>query len=224
MSVRHHSALKRAVDIFGALSGLIILAPLFICVAVVVRSDGGPVLYRQQRMGRDWKPFNLLKFRSMRHGAAGPKITVAGDPRITRVGRVLRRTKVDELPQLINVLSGDMSLVGPRPEVPDYLDRSDQIHDAVLKYRPGLTDPASLHFCNEADLLACSEDAEAHYRLVLLPEKLRRSLEYAERATIASDILMILRTLSALSLRAVGRRGLRDWAPRPGAARAWRGR
>ncbi len=147
--------LKRSLDFSASLVAVAILAPLLALLALVVfLSSGPPVLFAQKRVGRDGRPFRLLKFRTMRTDAGpGPAITASGDARVTRIGRVLRATKLDELPQLINVLRGDMSLVGPRPEVPRYVARYDDRQRGVLRVRPGLTDPASVHFRDEEQLL-----------------------------------------------------------------------
>ena len=189
---------KRALDVTASAIGLVLLAPLFVLVAVLVALDSpGPVFFRQTRMGQGFQPFHIYKFRSMSHQVAsqGPSVTVTGDARITRVGHWLRRTKIDELPQLYNVLRGDMSLVGPRPEVPVYVDLYRKGYARVLQVRPGITDPASLRFRNEAELLSAASDPEHEYRHRILPEKLRVSAEYAEHWTLRSDIVLIWRTV-----------------------------
>ena len=181
---------------FGALLGLALLAPVLVVAALAVLiDDGRPILYRQTRVGRRNRPFQLLKFRSMRNRAGGPAITAASDPRITRTGRILRKFKLDELPQLWNVARGDMSLVGSRPEVPGYVDYSDRRWQQVLEDRPGLTDLATLVYRNEEDLLAAAADPEIYYREVLLPDKLQLNLRYQRGRTFLSDLRLIFATV-----------------------------
>jgi lipopolysaccharide/colanic/teichoic acid biosynthesis glycosyltransferase len=198
---------KRVLDLLVAGLALVLLAPLLGVIAVCVRLDSrGAVFFRQERVGRGGGTFRIHKFRTMQADAPGrgPGITVGDDPRITRVGRFLRRTKLDELPQLIDVLAGDMSLVGPRPELPCYVALYPaDLRAQVLAVRPGITDPASLKYADEAALLAQSADPEREYREVLLPAKLRESVAYARRATLASDLLVLARTAALL----LGRRG-----------------
>ena len=200
--------LKRGLDFTVAALGLALLAPVFGLVALCIRLDSpGPVFFRQERVGRGGRIFRIHKFRTMVADAPsrGLGITVGEDVRITRVGRRLRRSKLDELPQLIDVLAGHMSLVGPRPELPRYVALYPaDLRSQLLRVRPGITDPASLQFADEAALLAASTDPERQYREVLLPAKLRLSAEYAGRATLATDLGVLLRTLGVL-LRASGR-------------------
>ncbi|PZP27288.1 MAG: sugar transferase [Roseateles depolymerans] len=187
---------KRLFDILAAAAGLLLLSPLLLLAALWVKLDSpGPVLFRQTRVGRHGVPFSIHKFRTMRV-APGAAITVGEDPRITRSGRVLRQTKLDELPQLWDVLRGAMSLVGPRPELPNYVALYPaELRAVVLSVRPGITDPASLAFSHEAELLAAASDPEREYREVVLPAKLRLSADYAARATLATDLGLILATL-----------------------------
>ncbi len=187
---------KRLFDVIAAALGLLLLSPLLLAAAVWVWLDSpGPVLFRQRRVGRFGVPFTIHKFRTMRV-EPGAAITVGEDPRITRSGRVLRQTKLDELPQLWDVLRGAMSLVGPRPELPRYVELyPEALRRAVLAVRPGITDPASLAYSHEADLLAAAADPEREYRDVILPAKLRLSADYAARASLASDLKLIGRTL-----------------------------
>ncbi|MBL8278836.1 MAG: sugar transferase [Pelomonas sp.] len=187
---------KRGFDIVCAALGLVLLAPTLLFAAVWVRLDSpGPVLFRQTRVGRFGVPFTIHKFRTMRV-EPGAAITVGEDPRITRSGRFLRQTKLDELPQLWDVLRGAMSLVGPRPELPHYVALYPaDLRERVLAVRPGITDPASLAFSHEAELLAAAADPEREYREVILPAKLRLSAEYAARANLATDLRLILATL-----------------------------
>ena len=155
-------------------------------MALIVKLDTpGPVFFRQERVGRHGVPFRIHKFRTMHHGAGGPPLTVGDDPRITRAGALLRRTRIDELPQFIDVLHGRMSLVGPRPEVPRYVAQyPPALRERVLAVRPGITDPASLAYIDEAALLAAAADPEREYVEVILPAKLQRSADYAEQATL----------------------------------------
>ena len=191
---------KRIFDGVIALLGLLIVLPLFLLVAPILKLDSpGPVFYRAERIGKDGIPFRLYKFRSMVISAdkRGPGITAAGDARITRVGRFLRRAKLDELPQLLNVLLGDMSLVGPRPEDPRYVAFYTPEQRRVLSVRPGITSPASLAYRHEEQMLA-GEDWETHYRTRVLPDKLALDLAYLARRTLLSDLALILRTLAAV--------------------------
>lgn len=193
---------KRAFDLALALLGLLLLAPLLLLIALAIRLDSpGPALFRQERVGRHGTPFRIHKFRTMVADAParGPAITVGDDARITRVGRWLRARRLDELPQLIDVLVGDMSLVGPRPEVPRYVALYPAaLREAVLSVRPGLTDPASLAHLDEAERLARAADPEHEYVHVLLPAKLEHAAAYARQASLASDMCVIARTLRHL--------------------------
>jgi lipopolysaccharide/colanic/teichoic acid biosynthesis glycosyltransferase len=191
---------KRAFDLLGAALALLLLAPLLVLLALWIKLDSkGPVLYRQERVGRHGVPFHIHKFRTMKAGAAGLPLTVGEDPRITRAGRFLRRTRLDELPQFIDVLKGDMSLVGPRPEVPKYVAHwPEALKQRALAVRPGLTDPSSLAFIDEAGILAKAPDPEREYIERILPLKLQAAVEYAERASLSSDAAVLLRTLALL--------------------------
>jgi lipopolysaccharide/colanic/teichoic acid biosynthesis glycosyltransferase len=193
---------KRLVDFVAAGSGLVVLAPVWIATALVVLLyDGRPVLFTQERIGRDGQPFVLWKFRTMRRATGGVSLTVAGDPRITRLGHFLRLTKLDELPQLWNVLRGEMSLVGPRPEVGRYVRRYTSEQRRVLDLTPGITDPASLAYVDEERVLAGFADPELAYMERILPEKIRLNLDYAKRATIWSDLALILQTINMVMRR-----------------------
>ena len=194
---------KRAFDLLGAGLALLLLAPLMAAVALWVRLDSpGPVFFRQQRVGRHGVLFMIHKFRTMRTGVEGLPLTVGDDARITRAGRFLRRTRLDELPQFIDVLQGAMSLVGPRPEVPRYVALyPPALRERALAVRPGLTDPASLDFIDEAALLAAAADPEREYVERILPLKLQRAAEYAESASLATDIAVLARTAWALLRR-----------------------
>jgi lipopolysaccharide/colanic/teichoic acid biosynthesis glycosyltransferase len=194
---------KRAFDLIGAALALVLLAPLLLLLALWVRLDSpGPVLYRQERVGRFGVPFHIHKFRTMKAAGGGLPLTVGEDPRITRAGRLLRRTRLDELPQFIDVVKGDMSLVGPRPEVPKYVAHWPAgLKERALKVRPGLTDPSSLAFIDEAEILARAEDPEREYIEKILPLKLRAAVEYADRATLLSDVKTLLKTVATLVRR-----------------------
>ena len=193
--------MKRLFDIVASAGGLILLSPLFLVVAVWVLCDSkGPVFYRQLRVGLHNHDFRILKFRTMRMGSdRGSLVTIGDDdPRITRSGKVLRKLKLDELPQLFNVLVGDMSFVGPRPEVRHYVDywTEEQMH--VLDVRPGITDPASIRFINENELMAQAADPEDYYIHVILQEKIKLYLQYVEQHSFWGDIGIILQTLRAI--------------------------
>lgn len=196
--------MKRVFDVVASGFGLLVISPLFLVLSVWIKLDSrGPVFYRQVRVGRYNKDFRLFKFRSMRVGADKQGlITVGGcDPRVTRSGYFIRKYKLDELPQLINVLRGDMSLVGPRPEVRKYVDMytPEQLH--VLDVRPGITDMASIRYRNENELLAESEDPEQFYVKVVMPDKLRINLEYVARHSFCFDMKLILKTLIEVVLK-----------------------
>ncbi|NWJ42564.1 MAG: sugar transferase [Geothrix sp.] len=189
---------KRAFDLFWSILGLVILSPLLVLAALLVKlEDGGPVFFRQVRIGREGRPFRIWKFRTMVVDAErmGRSITVGQDARITRVGARLRDTKLDELPQLLNVVAGDMSLVGPRPEVPRYVELYSEAQRAILALLPGITDLASIKYRHESELLAGAENPDETYVQVLLPDKIRINLAYAARAGVWSDFLVILATL-----------------------------
>lgn len=191
---------KRVFDLVVAGLGLLLISPLFLLIALAVKLDSpGPVFFRQERVGRGGQPFRIHKFRTMRDGAAGAQITVGADARITRVGAFLRRAKLDELAQLIDVLEGTMSLVGPRPEVPRYVAMyPPALRDKVLSVRPGITDIASIEYRQESELLARAADPEREYVEVVMPAKLKLAAAYVEQASLATDIRLILRTLGVL--------------------------
>lgn len=193
--------MKRLFDIIASGLGLLILSPLFLVVAVWVKLDSpGPVFYKQIRVGRNNKDFFLYKFRSMRVGSDKKGlITIGGhDPRVTRSGYYIRKYKLDEFPQLINVFKGDMSLVGPRPEVRKYVDlyTPEQMH--VLDVRPGITDLASIRYRNENELLEHASDPEQYYRDVVMQDKLRINLEYVRNHSFLGDIRLIFNTFIAI--------------------------
>lgn len=189
--------MKRLFDIVASGLGLIVLSPLFLVLAIWIKLDSkGPVFYRQVRVGLNNKDFRIFKFRSMRVGAdKGSLVTIGGrDPRVTRSGYWIRKFKLDELPQLINVFVGDMSLVGPRPEVRHYVDyyTPEQMH--VLDVRPGVTDPASIKFRNENELMEKAEDPEKYYIEVIMQEKIRLYLKYVNHHSFLGDICLIFKT------------------------------
>lgn len=194
--------IKRSFDLFLSLLGLLFLAPLGLLVAILIKaSDGGPVFFGQTRVGQFGKHFRIWKFRTMVPNAdkLGISVTQGADPRITRVGRLLRKTKLDELPQLWNVFIGEMSFVGPRPEVPRYVALYTPEQREVLQLKPGITDLASLLFRNEEELLKAVPDVETFYVQYCLPRKLELNRQYAARATLVRDIGIILRTLFAIA-------------------------
>lgn len=192
---------KRWLDLGASFVGLVLLAPLFaLCAAAIKFSSPGPVFFRQYRAGKGGRLFRAVKFRSMLAEAErlGPDITIGGDARVTVVGALLRRLKIDELPQLWNVLKGEMSLVGPRPELPEYVESYDPQQRRVLDVRPGITDIASIRFRHEEELLRHSPDLDRFYREVLLPQKLALNLEYMQKISLPFDVYLIFRTLVAL--------------------------
>lgn len=191
---------KRLFDIVASAIGLLLLSPLLLLAAVWIKLDSpGPALFRQTRVGRYGVPFTIHKFRTMRV-EPGAAITVGADPRITHPGHFLRQTKLDELPQLWDVLRGAMSLVGPRPELPRYVVLYPaEMRERVLAVRPGITDPASLAFSHEAELLAAASDPEREYREVVMPAKLKLSADYAAHASLATDLRLIFATLARVA-------------------------
>ena len=193
--------MKRLFDIVASGLGLILLSPLFLVLAIWIKVDSeGPVFYRQIRVGRYNRDFRIFKFRSMRAGSdTGSLITIGGrDPRITRSGYLIRKFKLDELPQLINVFVGDMSLVGPRPEVRHYVNFWTPAQMHVLDVRPGITDPASIKFLNESELLEKAEDPEKYYIEVIMQEKIRLYLEYVEKHNFFYDLALIFKTFGVI--------------------------
>jgi lipopolysaccharide/colanic/teichoic acid biosynthesis glycosyltransferase len=190
---------KRVLDCISSAIGLVVLLPLFALVAACIKlTSPGSVFYRQLRAGKDGRPFHIVKFRSMNTNASktSPGITVGGDKRISRLGGFLRRHKIDELPQLWNVLRGEMSLVGPRPELPKYVENYSPEQRRVLCVRPGITDPASLAYRQEEEILSRCENPESAYRTVILPDKLAKSLKYIQDISFRTDLRIILATVS----------------------------
>ena len=189
---------KRCFDIFFSLFGITLLCWLFLIIAIAIKcSSKGPVLFKQERVGRHGKTFKIWKFRSMivDAEAKGMQITTDGDDRITKVGKFIRKTKIDELPQLFNVLSGKMSFVGPRPEVPKYVAMYNDEQLRVLSVKPGITDLASIEFRNENDLLDNDDDPERKYIEEIMPAKLALNLKYIEKAGFFYDIGLIFKTI-----------------------------
>lgn len=202
--------MKRSMDLLISLVGLILLLPLFTIVAALIKAEGkGRVIFRQERIGKDFKPFTIYKFRTMVESAPdlGSGLTVAGDRRITKVGRFLRRAKIDELPQLINVLKGEMSLVGPRPEIRRYVNLFKEDYKEILRVRPGITDAASIKYRDEAFLLARTSDPEMEYLRRILPEKIALAKESLAKASFVYDTRLVLSTVFHL-IHPGSRRGI----------------
>ena len=185
----------RLFDVSCALTGLLLSSPIFVLALVAVWiDDGRPCFFCQQRVGWKGRSFSILKFRTMRSGGFGPAITAADDRRMTGVGAILRKFKLDELPQFINVLKGDMSMVGPRPEVPEFVEPGNRLWDEVLSVRPGITDLATLVYRNEEQLLASTEQPELDYRRTILPAKLALNIEYMRSRSLQRDIRLLALT------------------------------
>ena len=191
---------KRVFDLVSSVIGLVVLAPILVLVSLFVwLGDRGPVFFRQERVGRGGRLFRIHKFRTMRVANSGSQVTSADDDRITPIGKVLRKTKLDELPQLIDVALGDMSLVGPRPEVPRYVELwGEEARTEILSVRPGITDPAAIAYRNEQDELAAAEDPEEHYTQVILPRKVAMYCDYVRNRSFTGDIKIILGTIAAV--------------------------
>ncbi len=184
-----------------AACGLVFFGPVLAVFAALIKADSeGPIFFRQKRVGRGGESFTLFKLRTMTISQAGPLFTAANDKRVTSVGRLLRKTKIDELPGLWNVLRGDMSFVGPRPEVPEFVDLDDPRWSEILQIRPGITDPVTLRLRNEEDLLAGVVDRERFYREILQPYKLEGYLQFVRNKSLRADIGTIGRTLKAIAL------------------------
>jgi lipopolysaccharide/colanic/teichoic acid biosynthesis glycosyltransferase len=190
---RLRSGWWRVAEVIVSGLALVVLLPVLLLLgACIVLTDGFPILFRQSRIGRGGQPFELLKLRSMRKNNSGMQVTQAGDPRVTTIGHWLRRYKLDEIPQLWNVIRGEMAIVGPRPEVPRYVDAGDARWSAILRHRPGITDLPTLLYRNEEEILAAAADPEGHYREVVLPDKLSLNLAYARSWTPLEDLRLIL--------------------------------
>ena len=195
------AGIPRSAEWLIAFLSLILLSPLLIvCSILVLVSSTGPIFFRQHRVGRYGKPFRMFKFRTMRVSSEGLLITAATDNRITPIGRFLRQWKLDALPELYNVLKGEMSFVGPRPEVPEYVDLTNPVWKFILDVRPGITDPVTLTLRNEEAVLAQAEDKERYYRDIIQPYKLRGYIEYLEMKSVGRDLAIILRTVKVMVL------------------------
>lgn len=192
---------KRMYDIVFSALGLLVLAPLFIIIAILIKGDSpGPVFYRQTRIGKDGKEFQIYKFRKMHEdvGDSGLNLTTTNDPRLTRIGAWLRKTKIDELPQALNVLKGDMAVVGPRPETPNYVEIYTPEQRQVLKVKPGITDYASIYFIDEGDLLEQAADTEKYYIEAIMPQKIRLNIKYIQDMSFNTDMKIIYKTFRNL--------------------------
>ena len=192
---------KRIFDIIASLIGIILLLPLFVLIGLWVKlSSKGPIIFVQKRVGKDFKEFNLYKFRSMVVGAEskGPGVTSKDDARITKVGKFIRSTKIDELPQLFNVLKGDMSIVGPRPELKKFVDAKKDEYKKVLSVKPGITDNAAIEFRDEEQIMSQYEDKEKAYIDKILPQKIKLYYSYIDNISFLNDIKLILKTLKVL--------------------------
>lgn len=191
---------KRIFDILASAFGLLALWPVFVLIGVLIwAEDRGPIFFRQERVGRGGRTFHIHKFRTMSVNNSGALITSADDNRITPIGAVLRKWKLDELPQLIDVLLGDMSIVGPRPEVPRYVELWDPAaREEILRFPPGISDPAAIAFRNEQDELAKAEDPEQHYVEVILPKKVAMYQDYVRNQSLSGDLKIIFDTLAAV--------------------------
>ncbi len=195
---KFNQIIKRIFDFLVSLMGIIILLPVFIIVSIAIKIDSkGNILFLQKRVGRYGKEFNIYKFRTMVTDAEklGKQITVGNDNRITKVGAFLRKTKIDELPQLFNVLKGDMSLVGPRPEVPKYVSLYTEEQRKVLDIRPGITDMASLRYRDENEILGKVDNPEEYYINIIMKDKLSLNLEYIQKSNVFFDIFLIVKTI-----------------------------
>jgi lipopolysaccharide/colanic/teichoic acid biosynthesis glycosyltransferase len=193
-----YATAKRTLDLASSAAGLVLLSPVFLVTAIAIRLETrGPVFFLQERVGRGFVVFRIVKFRTMVADAPkrGGQLTAGADPRITRVGHLLRKTKIDELPQLINIVLGQMSLVGPRPEVPRYVELLRDEYASILTVRPGLTDPSSVKYRDESALLAACADPEREYVERILPDKIAISRAYISRATFFSDLAVLAQTL-----------------------------
>lgn len=199
MDKGRHNGIPRAIEIAMAVFGLAVTSPILAIFALLIKFDSrGPILFRQHRIGRNGKTFTLLKLRSMVVAGSGSLVTAANDSRITFSGKILRRTKIDELPELWNVVRGDMSIVGPRPEVPELVNLADPLWGEILKCRPGLTDPVTLRLRNEEELLASACDDASFYTDVVQPYKLRGYVHFVRNRTWRTDVSVIYRTIIAI--------------------------
>ena len=192
---------KRVFDFIAAIIGLVLLLPILLIISLLIKfSSKGPLFYSQKRVGRDFKEFDIYKFRSMVVNAdkIGPSVTSGNDSRITKVGRFIRKTKIDELPQLLNVIKGDMSLVGPRPEVMKFVEKKRDEYKKVLSVRPGITDNAAIEFRDEETIMDQYEDKEKAYIEIILPKKIQLYYQYIDNISFINDIKLILKTLKVI--------------------------
>lgn len=197
------AGIPREIEICLAVFGLVVVAPVLTVFAILIMLNSrGPIFFRQKRIGQNGEEFTLFKLRTMAGAGNGPMITAAGDRRITFIGKILRKTKIDELPELWNVLRGDMSFVGPRPEVPEFVDLGDPLWQEILKHKPGITDPVTLRLRNEEQLLAKVGDKERYYREVVQPYKIRGYAKFVRDKSWKTDIRIIARTIKAVLLPA----------------------
>jgi lipopolysaccharide/colanic/teichoic acid biosynthesis glycosyltransferase len=193
------NVLKRSLDLVVGSILLVVSLPVLAFAALWIKIEtGDPALFRQMRMGKGFRPFSILKLRTMRMGKGGPSYTFGRDPRITRVGYWLRRFKIDELPQLWNVVKGEMSLVGPRPVIPELTEEFREEYNELLRVRPGLTDPATVKYSHESEMLAGKPDPLRVFKQVVTPDKIRISMAYQQRATVWSDLVLMARTLGVV--------------------------
>ncbi|MGQ9525259.1 MAG: sugar transferase [Armatimonadota bacterium] len=196
---RLDEVLRRAIDIALSLFGLVLTGPaILFCALLVKATSPGPAFYCQERVGRHGRPFRIFKLRTMEEGSSGPQVVALGDVRVTPLGRFLRRYKLDELPQLVNVLAGHMSLVGPRPEVPHFVAFYNPSQRRVLDAKPGITGPVQIRYHDEARLLAGASDPEHVYITKVMPAKLAMDLEYLKHRTVLTDVVILLQTLRIL--------------------------
>jgi len=196
-----YKVFKRILDIIISLIALLVLSPLLIIISVLLLITAGtPILFTQERVGRNWKPFYIYKFRTMVKDAEdlGPQISVENDSRVTPVGRILRKYKLDELPQFINVIKGEMSIVGPRPEVKKYADAYKNDYSVILKIKPGISDYASIHYHNESSLLKLVPNAEDQYKSLIMPQKIKLYHKYMDEMSFVTDLKIIYATVKVL--------------------------
>jgi len=201
MSKLYRKFIKRIFDFSASLLGLMFLFPLFIVIGLLIKlEDGGSIFFRQERVGQNWKTFKIYKFRTMIEGAdkMGSQVTRADDPRITRIGKFLRRYKLDELPQLINIVKGEMSLVGPRPEVLKYAKVYKDDYDEILQVKPGITDFASLEFKDENEILKGVQNVDEVYLKEILPRKIKLYKKYLKEISFITDLKLIFRTIRGI--------------------------
>jgi len=190
--------IRRVFDFLFSLVAVVLLSPLLVAIAMLIKLDSrGPVFYKSKRIGKEGIPFFMYKFRSMFNNSSGSKITTSDDKRITKIGKILRRWKLDELPNLFNVLRGEMSLVGPRPEVPEYVEKFKERYNSILKVKPGVTGPSQIQYVNESSILT-TQSLEEEYSNNMLPDKINLDLEYIKNQSFVHDIKILFKTLKLL--------------------------